>query len=153
MSSVPQNHDAARYHTSPDEPVVYPEQQVLAVFDDAEALAAAISEVTQLGVLDSEIDVACGTERADALRESTGRSGLAHLAIRIADQLGIRNTEMEAKARYEQAMRDGEYVLRVPAPSDDFKSRVVDVLKRHGAHGISYFSKFTIERIVPHRQS
>jgi hypothetical protein len=105
MSSVPQNHDAAKYRTSPEEPVTYPEQQVLAVFDDEEALAAAIEELTRVGVPDSDLDVACGTERADALRASTGRSGLANLAIRIADQLGIKNTEMEAKARDEQARR------------------------------------------------
>ncbi|MBW8769346.1 MAG: hypothetical protein JF589_06315 [Gemmatimonadetes bacterium] len=152
MSSVPQNHDAAKYRTSPEEPVTYPEQQVLAVFDDEEALAAAIEELTRVGVPDSDLDVACGTERADALRASTGRSGLANLAIRIADQLGIKNTEMEAKARYEEAMRAGGYVLRVSAPTDEQKSQVVEALQRHGAHGISYFSKFTIERIVPHNQ-
>ena len=153
MSSTPQDPDAAQYRTGADEPVTYPEHHVLAVLDSEEELAAAIREMTTGGILDSDVHVGCGTERADQLRASSGRSGLAGLAIRIADQLGIEDPEMEAKARYEQAMRDGQYVLRVPAPSDERKSRVVEILQRHGAHGVSYFSKFTIERIVPHRQS
>ena len=78
--------------------------------------------------------------------------GLAGLAIRIADQLGIQNVEMEARAQYEQAIREGRYVLRVSAAQEQ-KPEVVEILKRHGAHGISYFSKYTIEEIVPHRQS
>jgi hypothetical protein len=152
MSSVPPNNDVEQYRTGADEPVSYPDQNVLAVFDGEAELAAAIKELTSTGVPDAQVNVACGTERADALRANTGRSGLAGLAIRIADQLGIQNVEMEAKERYEQAMRDGQYVLRVTAPSDEQKSRVVEILKRHGAHGISYFNQFTIERIVPHRQ-
>jgi hypothetical protein len=78
---------------------------------------------------------------------------LANLAIRIADQLGIANIEMETKARYEQAMRAGAFVVRVPADTDEQKSQVVDVLRRHRAHGISHFGKFTIERIEPHKKA
>jgi hypothetical protein len=160
MSSVPQNHDssvpqdldAAQYRTSADEPIEYPEHHVVAVLDSEEELAAAIQELTRDSLPDSNVDVACGTKLADALRASTGRQGLAGLAIRIADQLGIQNVEMEAKAQYEQAIRDGRYVLRVSATQEQ-KSEVVEILKRHGAHGISYFSKYTIEAIVPHRQS
>jgi hypothetical protein len=74
-------------------------------------------------------------------------------AIRIADQLGIANIEMETKARYEQAMRAGAFVVRVPADTDEQKSQVVDVLRRHRAHGISHFGKFTIERIEPHKKA
>lgn len=153
MSSAPQNDDAAQYRTAADEPVEYPEHHVLAILDDEEALVAAIRELTDAGVLDSEVHVGCGTERADALRASTGRSGLSGLAIRIADRLGIQDPEMEAKERYEQAMRDGGYVLRIPAASDDRKDRIAEILTRHGAHGVSYFSRFTIERIVPYRQA
>ena len=152
MTSAPRNDDASQYRMDPDKPVTYPEHQVLAVFDDEEDLGAAIRELTGSGIPDSDVQVACGVERADALRASTGRSGLAGLAIRVADQLGIQNVEMEAKARYERAMRDGRYVLRIPAPSEDEKSRVVEILQRHGAHTVSYFSKFSIVEMAPHRQ-
>lgn len=153
MSSDPQDRDTSPLSTSNDEPIAYPVNDVLAVLDTRDELAAAILELTAEGVRDSEVQVTCGSEQADALRDSTGRGGLAGLAIRIADQLGIQNPEMETKAKYEQAMRDGRYVLRVPAPTDEHKARVVEVLNRHGAHGVGYFTRFTIERIVPHRQA
>lgn len=133
------------------EPVRYPTNHVLAVLDTEEQLTGAVEALTTGGFLGSEIHVATGAAAADRLGSSTGRSGLSRLAIRIAESLGVENTEMEYKSHYEEAMRDGRFVLRVAAPTDDRKQRATRVLQEHGAHAISYQGLFAIERLSPRR--
>ena len=147
MSRAPQPGDPGHHRDEPGEPVAYPTNQVLAVLDSEDATAAAVHELVGGGFLDSEVHVSCGTDRADALRASAGRRGLAGLAIRVAERLGLQDSEMEFKSRYEQAMRDGKFVVRVLAPSEERKALAVDILGRHGAHGVSYHGRYTIEDI------
>jgi hypothetical protein len=81
------------------------------------------------------------------MKESTGRSGLTGLAMRIAGSLGLENEETEAKDRYEHQMRDGRYVVRVVAPTPERKDVALHILNQHGAHDASYMGRFTIERL------
>jgi hypothetical protein len=129
----------------PPAKIRYPTNHVVAVIDKEVPLAAAVESLTSGGFLESEIHVTCGTTEADRLRASTGRGGLAHVAIRIAQQLGLEDDEMALKTTYEQAMRDGGYVVRVAAPTDERKERAADVLRKHGAHTINFLGRFTVE--------
>ena len=149
MSTSPHGHDARHLGEDATAPIVYPMNQVLAVLDDEDALTAAYDELTRSGFLASEVHVACGPERADALRASTGRRGLAGLATRIADAIGVQDDEMAIKARYDQAMRDGKFVARVAAPTEERKTLASEILRRHGAHTISFHGRFTIEGLLP----
>jgi hypothetical protein len=74
---------------------------------------------------------------------------LTGLAIRIAQSLGLQNEESEYKDHYEEAMRSGKFVIRVAAPSVERKDRATEILKRHGGHSVSYYGKYTIQKIVP----
>ncbi len=149
MTSPSHDDETPSHRASGDAPITYPENQVIGVLDDAERVATAVEALTAGGFGDDDVHVSCGAERADALRDTTGRRGLAGLATRIADTLGIQNVEMEMKAHYEQAMRDGRYVVRVEAPSDDRKARAAGILQEHGGHAISYHGRYTIEGMVP----
>ena len=136
----------------PDKPIRYPTNTVLGVIDASEQLERAVEALTAGGFLASEIEVATGAAVADAVHASTGRTGLAALAVRIAERLGVQDEEMEFKAHYEQALRDGRYVVMVKAPTEERKTRATDVLRTHGAHSVSFHGRFTIEGIVPPRQ-
>lgn len=136
-----------------DGPVRYPTNTVLGVLDTQEQLERAVAALTGGGFLDSEIHVGVGAERAEAVRTSTGRTGLAGLAARLAERLGVQDDEMEFKAHYEQAMRDGRFVVGVEAPSDARRERATEILRDHGAHAVSFHGRFTIEGIVPPRRS
>jgi len=144
MTEVPTNHAA-----DSGEPIRYPTKHVVGVLDTAEQVAAVVPDLRANGFMDSEIHVHCGVDRADALNASTGRTGLANIAIRIAEKLGIEDTEMERKELYEQAMRDGRFVMLVSAPTDDRKDRAAEMLAKHGAHTVSYHGRFTIQGLVP----
>ena len=65
---------------------------------------------------------------------STGRTGLAGLAIRIAEKLGIENDEMAAKEHYEQALRDGRFLVAVSAPTDERRALAASLLRENGGH-------------------
>lgn len=139
----------ASANESPSERVQYPVHSVLAVLDSQAQLAAARAALTAGGFLDSELDAHCGAAAADAVAASTGRTGLANLAVRIAERLGIEDDEMEFKRAYEEALRGDKCVIAVDAPSDERKERAVELLRAQGAHTISYHGRFTIEGIVP----
>ena len=127
----------------------YPANHVVGIFATTEQLGAAVSALVDAGFAASEAEVQCGPLAADALHTSTGRKGLAHLAIRIAERIGIADDERMVKSRYEQALRGGEYVLLVPAESQEARARAAQVLRDHRAHFINFLGRFAIERLHP----
>lgn len=137
---------------TPDEQqdeIRYPTNHVVAVLDTEQQLGDAVAALESSGFLPTELNAVCGVDAADRLKANTGRSGLGGLAMRIADRLGIENTEMEFKDHYEQALRDGRYVLLVAAPTDERKDHAAKILRDHGANAVSFMGRFSIEGIVP----
>lgn len=126
----------------------YPENALLGVLDTPEQVRCALDALSG-PFLEAEIEVLCGEGQADRLRATTGRTGLLDQALRVVQGLGMWNDELEVKAQYEQALRDGHIVVLVEAQSDDRKQLAVDALKGCGGHFINYFGKFTRERIAP----
>jgi len=131
------------------QPMRYPENHVVGVVDTPEQLRSAVQALREGGFLTSELDVTCGTGAADALDATTGRTGLAGLAIRVAERLGIENDEMATKERYEQAMRDGHFVVSASAPTDERKALAATILQEHGGHFINFLGRYTMVRMHP----
>ena len=125
----------------------YPVNHVVGVLETREQVESAVNALLAGGFLDSEIEVATGQASADALDATTGRSGLAHLAIRVAEKLGLSSEEMDLKERYEEALRAGRFVVAVLAPSDARKERAVQILKDHGCGAVHFLGRFTIESL------
>jgi hypothetical protein len=131
------------------EPIQYPTNHVLGIVDTPEQLGSAATALTGAGFRDSEIDVSCGQVAADDLAATTGRTGLANVAIRIAERLGIADEEMEVKAQYEQALRDGRFVLLVLAPTEERRTLAAKILRDHGGHFINFLGRRTITAMHP----
>jgi hypothetical protein len=145
---MPDHHSpdtGARSSGGVETPVSYPTNHVVGVVARPDDASAAWGALTSSGFLQSEVTVTSGPAAADALRASTGRTGLAHLAIRIAERFGVNDEEMEAKASYEQALRDGKLVVGVLAPTDERKELAARILREHGARPINFLGKLTIE--------
>jgi hypothetical protein len=126
----------------------YPEHALLGVLDTPEQVKCALDALSG-PFLETEIEFLCGEAQADRLRTTTGRTGLLDKALRVVQSLGMWNDELEVKAQYEKALRDGHIVVLVEAQSDDRKQLAVEALKGCGGHFINYFGKFTRERIAP----
>lgn len=127
------------------EPAQYPEKSVVGIIDDPAQLMDAYQALTSGGFLAAEIDVVHGEAAGEQLAESTGRTGLAGLAIRIARKIGVRDEELETKDRYTKALEDGKYVVIVSAPTDERRERAAQVLLEHGGTFVNYLGKLTIE--------
>ena len=126
------------------DPVRYPQDHVAAILDTPAQLTDALGALTG-GFLESELIVLAGQEEAERLDAGTGRTGLLHHVIRIADRLGVLNKEMEVKERYERALREAGHVVLVLAPTEERKRLAADILRDSGGHFIRYFGRFTIE--------
>jgi hypothetical protein len=127
----------------------YPVNHVLGVLDTPEQVKSALAALESSGIADADVNLSCGPAAADALGATTGRKGLANIAIRIAEQLNIRDDEMMLKDRYEAALRDGGTVISVAAPSEERKTLASDTLRQHGGHFISYLKRFSFEILEP----
>jgi len=140
------NDDLGR-DTHPLELLQYPTHRVVGVLDTEEQTRDAVDALTSGGFLATEIGIGTGPDLADQLRQTTGRSGFADLAMRFNEALGLPNDEAEAKALYERAMRDGGYVIAVLAPTAERKERALEILSSHGAQDVGYFGRLVIEKL------
>jgi hypothetical protein len=147
LKREPEREAATRGADPHAEAVRYPENHIVAIMDQPDAAAAAAEALTTGGFLDSEVTLVCGVEAADRLRASSGRAGLLGHLIQIADSLGIRSEELEAKHEYEEALRSGRCTVLVFAPTEERKERAAEILQTHGAHFINFMGRFTIERL------
>lgn len=153
MFSAPNDRDVGDQPDATAKAPPYPTNQVVAILDTEEQVIGAVEELTSSGFLDSEVQVGTGVAAAGRLSASTGRSGLTGLVIRIAERLGVADVEMEIKHRYEQALRDGHFVVLVPAPTEERKQLAAGILERHGAHTVAFHGRFSIEGMVPPKPS
>jgi hypothetical protein len=59
----------------------------------------------------------------------------------------MQDEETETKDRYEKALRDGEYVVFVLAPTDERKELAAQLLASGGAQFVNYLGRLSIERL------
>ena len=127
----------------------YPTNHVLGVVNSEDEAARTVEALTAGGFLESEVHVAAGQAAADAMHARTGRTGVRNLAIRIAERLGVADDEMEVKARYEQALRDGHFLVLIEAPTEARRERATQILGEHGAHSVNYMGRFSRTALIP----
>jgi hypothetical protein len=150
MTRSPRDPDAAQ--RSPQAgagPVRYPQNQVVGIVDTADQARAAWTALTHSGFLESEVTVSYGEAAADQVDASTGRTGLARIAMRLAEHFGVENEEMATKERYEEALRGGRFVVAVLAPTEERKELAGQVLRDNGGRFVNFLGRFTIEPLRP----
>jgi hypothetical protein len=125
----------------------YPENRVVAFIDTREQLESAVTALTSGGFLASEIEVIHGAAASEKLRESTGRSGLAHLAMRFAESIGLPNDETRIKNQYADGLARGQILVTVLAPSEDRRAAAGRILEEHGGTNVRFFGPYTIEHV------
>ena len=132
------------------EPVRYPVNHVVGILETPEEVTSTVEALLRGGFLDSEVEVDCGGQAsADRLRAATGRTGLLDAILRVTEALGLPHDETEVKHRYEQGLRDGQFLVMVQALTDDRKERAGQILREHGGHFINFLGRFTREEIAP----
>lgn len=128
-----------------EETVLYPEGNVLAIVDEVDELEPLIESLRSGGFLASEIQVAYGRSAAETLRANTGRKGLAGLAMRLAESIGIPNDETAVKNRYASALADCHFVVMILTPTEERKALAARLLRQHSGKFVNYLGRYTIE--------
>jgi hypothetical protein len=135
--------DAAEQAGSDQDSLQYPTNHVVAILDTQDQTARALDALIQGGFLEPEIELLRGNDEADRLGGDTGRRGLQDWLIRLTG-----SAETEMKDRYEEALRGGNTVVAILAPSDDRKERAAQILNECGGRFINFFGRLNVERIA-----
>jgi hypothetical protein len=141
----PTNHAPDSRTGNDDAPMQYPEGSVVAIADTVDQLEPLVEALASKGFRPSEGVVTYGEAAAERLRDSTGRTGLTGLAMRLAAALGMPDDETALKDRYEEALHDGRFVVLVLAPTEERKELAARLLETHGGHFVNFLGRFTIE--------
>lgn len=135
-----------------DTRVRYPANSVIAIIDTPEALEATHTALTHGGFLESEVAILAGEDTAQALRDNTGRRGLANIATRVVAALGMPDDETITRGEYADALAQGRFVVMVQTPTDERKELAARVLQQHGGKFVNFLSQNVIERMGDSRR-
>jgi hypothetical protein len=149
MSNADKRESHATDNSKTENSVRYPENNVVAVIDTPEALLELVQSLTEGGFLKSEIQVLHGQAAAEKLQASSGRSGLADLAMRLVASIGMPNDETAMKNRYAQALAEGCILVLVESLTDERKELAARILRDHGGKFVNFLGRYTIEPMIP----
>lgn len=136
--------DERRARARDEHTVQYPENRMVAILDFRDHISAAIDALTKHGFLPSEIEVYHGLSAAKTLQASTGRTGIAHVAMRFVEALHMPNDELALKHLYADALAEGRFVVSVLAPSEERQRLAAKLLREHGGGNVHFYSRYTI---------
>jgi hypothetical protein len=119
-----------------------PGRHVVGLLSTESELPSVVTALGRIGVPSEEITVLCGERGAEILDEDGRHHGLRARVVRGFQRLGYDETTL---ASYDEALRDGVLLLRVPAKPGDSRT-VAHILWRHGVRDIGYFGSGTFEQ-------
>jgi transcriptional regulator with XRE-family HTH domain len=100
-------------------------------------------ELESAGVNIAAVEILCG-ERGAAILDEHGRyHGLRGRIVRAVQRLGY---DEETLARYDEGLRDGDLLLRVPSPPAQ-RYHVAALLQLHQVHQMGYFGREWFEQL------
>jgi hypothetical protein len=119
-----------------------PVYHVVGLLTEKSRIPAISSELESAGADVAAVEILCG-ERGAAILDEHGRyHGLRGRIVRAFQRLGY---DGETLAIYDEALRDGDLLLHVPArPADRY--RIAALLQRHQVHDVGYFGPGTFEQ-------
>jgi hypothetical protein len=125
--------------------VQYPRGRVYAVADTSEVVRTARAAV-QLLARPFEVTVRSGADAANALDGTGARHGAVGRLVRLI-QFGLMD-QLPDLAWYEAALREGRFVLEVPAGGLEDARLLAATLETAGAHFINHFGRFQTAEFV-----
>ena len=119
-----------------------PTYRVVGLLSEQSEIPSLSRDLASAGVDVAEVEILCGEQGARILDAHGHYHGLRGRIVRAFQQLGYDETTL---AIYDEALRDGELVLHVPARPAD-RGRIAALLQRHHVHDVGYFGPGTFEQ-------
>jgi hypothetical protein len=125
---------------------IFPYESVVGVLDDVQTVNDTVEDLAASGFPENEIFVLAGERGVAAIDQKGKRHGLLGRIFRKLDTLGEEHEETQVHV---DALRDGRFVVGAHVKGNGLKDRAVEVFQRHNGHHVSYYSRWTTERVVP----
>jgi len=119
-----------------------PTYHVVGLLTEKSEIPAISAELQSAGVDLAAVEILCGEQGARILDEHGRYHGLRSRVVRTLQRLGYDETTL---AIYDEALGDGDLLLRVPARPAD-RQRIAALLQRHQVHDVGYFAPGTFEQ-------
>lgn len=143
MSTEPQ---ATAIPAVTDEFALYPLYKVISVFTDAAEAQAAVDELSQHGFADDDIEAYWGETDRKKIDFNGTRHGVWASFVRAIQHVGPERTYLE---RYEQHLRDGDYLIMVAVANKERKETAGRILNAHTKERVTYFGLLAANEIKP----
>lgn len=119
-----------------------PVYNVVGLLTEKSQIPAISTELRSAGVDVAAVEILCGEQGARILDEDGRYHGLRARVVRALQRFGYDGTTL---AIYDEALRDGDLLLRVPVRPAD-RQRIAALLQRHQVHNLGYFGPGTFEQ-------
>jgi hypothetical protein len=119
-----------------------PTYHVVGLLTDQSQIPAISAELRSAGVDVAEVEILCGEQGARILDEHGCYHGLRARVVRTLQRFGYDEETLEL---YDEALRNGDLLLRVPVRPDGRRG-IVGLLQRHQVHDVGYFGRGTFEQ-------
>ena len=119
-----------------------PTYHVVGLLTEKSQIPAISEELQSAGVDIAAMEILCGERGVRILDEDGRYHGLRGRVVRSLQRLGYDGTTL---AIYDEALRDGDLLLHVPARPAD-RLRIAALLQRHHVHDVGYFGPGTFEQ-------
>ena len=118
--------------------LTYPTDKLVGIIDAMPDAEQARQELLEAGFAPDAIGVQHGTRATERTVHYTDFDPFPHLA-RL---LHVQSIEHEQAVVYEQALRQGQSVIAVYAPTAENRERALGIIEAHNAHYISFYGKW-----------
>ena len=129
----------------PNEQALYnPIHRVTGLFDGHDAVTAALCELEDAGIVRDDIDILAGPQGEDVLDPSGTKSNAGWFYRKLEDWVSDTSKFQELAAA---TLHSGGFVIAAkPGSDDDTKTLAMDILTRHGARDVKYWSTWYVEQ-------
>jgi hypothetical protein len=119
-----------------------PIYHVVGLLGEQSEISAISRDLASAGVDVAAVEILCGEQGARILDEHGRYHGLRARVVRAFQRLGYDEETLET---YDEALRHGDLLLRVPARPADRRC-IAALLQRHQVHDVGYFGPGTFEQ-------
>jgi len=129
------------------ESLSFPDDTVVGIVDEPDDVTSAVEALIGAGVPEEDIRVLSGDPGARRLDPSGERHGLLGKVHRIIQLFG--DQEVAHVQRQAAELREGNFLIAVPAESDAEAEEVAAILKSHNGHFINLYTSMTVRALEP----
>lgn len=127
-----------------DDFLTYPIHKLVSVFEEPDAVEAAVRELEASGFTMDDIEAFCGLQNTPDRHFEGTRPGVWDTILHAGRHVGPARTYIE---RYERALKEGHCLIMVKVDKKDRKALAAEILHRHTDERVTYFGLLMADEV------